>query len=97
MIHVAATAVSRRYWDASPEDGGSFIRPQSIVWVMKDNAVDFMGPYVCINALGRILYDPVNREEVEMSPDDLPYTPHSVIDSRLEVEDRNGRRKADTC
>lgn len=92
---LATSAVSRRKWDARPDDGPYHIPRNTVVWVMKAGTTDLMGPYVCMNAQGRILYDPVNREVVEMSPDDLPFTPHSVIDNRLDVDDRRGRRKAE--
>ena len=93
MNILAVTAVGQRYWDASPEDAPRFIRPQQTVWVLKDDASHLMGPYFCINAQARLLYDPVNREEVEMSPDDLPFTPLTVIDNRLEVVDRHLQRR----
>lgn len=93
MIHVAATAVGQRFWDADEQnDPSRFIKPRSVVWVFDSTGRHLSGPYVCINAAKRRLYDPVNREEIEVSPDAIPFTPLTVIDNRLEVEDRGERR-----
>ena len=93
MAHVVLTAIHQRFWDADINDAPRFIRGRTPVWFMDGLGGTISGPYICLEARKRKLFDPVSREVVYASHDSIPFTQSSVIDNALEVHDRHGRRK----
>lgn len=90
-----ATAVKQARWNAEPNDP-DFIKPHSPVWLVSENGIS--GPYTCVDANERKLYDPFFNEQIHAGHYDIPLIPMDGITNQIQKHYRNGMRtRSESC